>query len=459
MNLMIRSILSLIILALTSVVQGNISIYQLNRLIQADALPDTSDNLQIKINKFYLEIMPPSSGVQFYRDGIIFLAKNKKMKKMMPGHISFGATEAYFAVPGDSVLGRKTLFSSASSFSYPCDALTFSNDLKTMYFTRSSKVNGSEKIYEAINQSENDTLPVWTEKHEPLEFCNDKYSYLHPTLSADGEFMIFSSDRPGSEGGMDLFMSLKEGDTWKAPQNLGNEINTTGNEVSPFLDSDNNLFFSSDGLKGYGGYDIFLCRFNHKIWDKPVNMTQLINSGNDELGFTLSKTDGSTGFFTSRQSTGKKVMQLYKVTLKRSFEVKNLKNLSDFLFDAISPEKNIPVTVSDTQTIAIKSKESKAVTQTVENVITEVKKQVVIYRIQFQSNSTSKGSYKIAINNTIYDTFEYFYKGEYRSTVGEFTVYTEALAFQTILRQSGYPDAFVVVFKNNVRSLEPELFR
>jgi len=87
------------------------------------------------------------------------------------------------------------------------------------------------------------------------------------------------------------------------------------------------------------------------------------------------------------------------------------------------------------------------------------KKDIVVYRIQFASSTGSKGSYKISINGKSYNTFEYFYKGAYRSTVGELSTLSAAKEFQTIVRQSGYTTAFVVAFKNNVRSLDPELFK
>jgi hypothetical protein len=83
----------------------------------------------------------------------------------------------------------------------------------------------------------------------------------------------------------------------------------------------------------------------------------------------------------------------------------------------------------------------------------------VIYRVQLISNTASKGNYQLTIDGKIYNTWEYFYSGAYRSTVGEFRIFKDALAFQKIVRQAGYPQAFVVAFRNNVRSTDPALFR
>jgi hypothetical protein len=83
----------------------------------------------------------------------------------------------------------------------------------------------------------------------------------------------------------------------------------------------------------------------------------------------------------------------------------------------------------------------------------------VVYRVQFASNTVKKGSYSVTIGGKNYNTWEYQYSGAYRSTVGEFKTLAEATAFQKIVRQSGYPQAFVVALKNNVRSTDPGLFK
>jgi hypothetical protein len=83
----------------------------------------------------------------------------------------------------------------------------------------------------------------------------------------------------------------------------------------------------------------------------------------------------------------------------------------------------------------------------------------VVYRVQFASNTAKKGSYEIIIGGKKYSTWEYSYSGAYRSTVGEFNTYKSALEFQKNVRQSGYPQAFVVALKNNVRTTDPTLLK
>lgn len=87
------------------------------------------------------------------------------------------------------------------------------------------------------------------------------------------------------------------------------------------------------------------------------------------------------------------------------------------------------------------------------------KKDEVIYRVQILANTKPIGSYPLTIGSNTYKTFEYLYMGGYRTTVGEFVTIEEATKFQNRLRQSGYNNAFVVAFKNGVRSTDPSLFK
>jgi hypothetical protein len=204
----------------------------------------------IELDSFKLEIFPPSSGVQFYKDGIIFLSMSKYENKMSPNQISFGSTEAYYASLNDSILGRHNVFSPFSSFSYPCEGLTFSHNYDTVYFTKLYKNDRKEKIFIAKFSLNGKNQVYLDQERAPLDFCSDNYNYSHPALSSDDKLLVFASDRVGSIGGMDLFVSRLTDGKWSVPENLGKSINTAGNEFFPFLDSENNLYFSSDVMEG-----------------------------------------------------------------------------------------------------------------------------------------------------------------------------------------------------------------
>lgn len=478
---------------------------------------DTSHFVRsIEVDTFRLSIIPPSSGIQFYKNNIVFLSRSKYERKMTPDQISFGAVEAYYASVEDSVTGRHLIFSPVSSFSYPCEAMTFSRDYNTVYFTKIPKRGRKEKIFvgKLIPNSTNPTELV--SELQPLDFCKDNFNYSHPALSSDENMMIFASDRDGSLGGMDLFISRKVGEQWSPPENLGNEINTSGNEFYPFLDSDNNLFFSSDELPGYGGYDIFTCKFNGSGWDKPINLFAPINSGQDEIAFTINNTDGKSAFFTRRQRLGKAEMQLFRVTLKHEVDNQDLLTISDVfngkpvpksvlpiaaiinevkppeaepvktktvtvavkkdmakVTDIPSPEKKLPeeekikssTNVNKSDNSVAKS-DTKVAQAEIQNVESKVKlplpgnqKDIVVYMVQLLPTTIQKKSKEIILNGTSYKLYEYFYLGATRYAIGEFSKVSPAAALQKICRQSGYPQAFVIVFKNNVRSLDPELFK
>ena len=470
----------------------------------------TGLNNLIRVDSFDLAVLSPSSGVQFYGDKVVFLSMTKYEEKMLPDYISFGTIEAYSAMPEDSIPGKHTLFSPWSSFPYPCEAITFSSDLKTMYFTRLSEKDNKEKIYKAKYTLNDKNQIGWLSEMTPLSFCSNYFSYSHPALSADEQILIFASDASGSLGGMDLFITRKEGDKWSAPLNMGNFINTAGNEFFPFLDSDNNLFFSSDGLKGYGGFDIYTCKFNGKDWDKPVNLSDLINSPDDDIAFTINKSDGKSAFFTRRQKSDLGEMQLFRITLNKEVTDSKLSTLSqifngkslvkynllttkavavrnshkdEHLKVASKPEASKEVAANETpkykRSGRNKRKGNAVVTRVPVPIISEriiglennlpsklihpVKNKSsispVIYRVQIASSTTSKGKYRITVNNKGYDTYEYFYLKAYRYTIGEYTTLASAVEFQNTLRNSGYPMAFVVVFKNNVRSLDPTLLK
>ncbi len=117
---------------------------------------------------------------------------------MLPSHVSFGSIEAYTAIVKDTSLGMHQLFSPSTSFSFPCEAVTFSNDFKTMYFTKIPKKEKKEKIYRAVIKLNDKKESGWVADENPLEFCTGNYIYTHPALSKDGKIMIFASDMAGS---------------------------------------------------------------------------------------------------------------------------------------------------------------------------------------------------------------------------------------------------------------------
>jgi len=429
-------------------------------------------NRLIRIDSFFLPIIPPSSGVRFYKDKIVFLSLSKNERKMPPDQISFGAVEAYHASVEDSVTGRHQVF--LPGFSYQSEAMTFNPDYSALYFSRSDLNTRKEKIYRAGFGMNEKNQPAMVTEPIVLDFCTDNSNYSHPALSNDGKFLVFASDKAGSLGGMDLFISRDTGGKWSAPENLGKMINTAGNEYFPYLDQDNNLYFSSDKLPGRGGYDIFSCKFNGVGWDKPLNMSGFVNSSDDEVAIVINKSDGKTGFFTRKSG---KNQQLFRISLKPEISDRNL--LSIFNGYPVARPLKPDTLISKTEQMVTESKpvEKKAPdkpaaatpgskTPVAKSVIIKPtlpvpsdQKDVVIYRVQILSSNNPKREKAIMLNGKSYNLYEYFYLGSYRYSVGEFRTSQEALDLQRICRQSEYPQAFVAAFKNNTRSTDLKSFK
>lgn len=160
---------------------------------------------------------------------------------------------------------------------------------------------------------------VWSTPVSLSGGVNSEYWEPCVSVSADGSTIVFVSDRPGGIGGTDLYISklLKDG-TYSKPKNLGNKINTTYNEFSPFIHSDGKtISFSSEGHKGMGGYDIFSMDFDletGEVKGEPRNEGYPINSAGDEIFFVWSA-DNRRAYFSSSREGGLGDKDLYVLEL------------------------------------------------------------------------------------------------------------------------------------------------
>jgi len=161
----------------------------------------------------------------------------------------------------------------------------------------------------------------WKEPKSLGEDINSAGWESSACLTPDGKRLYFSSDRPGGYGEHDLYYSdLTSTGQWGKAVNLGPDINTKGDEESPYLHFDaRTLFFSSNGHKTIGGFDVFssTLQADNKTWSKPENLGYPINSADDDMYFVYSA-DGSKGYFSAhrRDSYGEK--DLYIVTRPNS---------------------------------------------------------------------------------------------------------------------------------------------
>lgn len=173
---------------------------------------------------------------------------------------------------------------------------TVTIDNTHLYFTLNDK--GNFDICESTWNGKE-----WTEIKKLSAAINDPKQWdAQPCISPDGQTLYFTTYRDSINQTSDIYYSTKNTDgSWNKALPL-KQVNTTGNEKSPFMHPDNHTFyFSSDSLPGMGGYDIYMCRIDSTgKWSKPVNIGYPINTEGDEVGFFVS-TDGRSGYFASNE--------------------------------------------------------------------------------------------------------------------------------------------------------------
>ncbi len=239
----------------------------------------------------YLPYISPDNQLAFFTRRFEVKEKNmltpQSMEKFMIAHLRPDGTY-------DKGSPLEDPFNRGSSNNEGGAAISIDN--KHLYFTVNVKGNFDIYTSDFINGR-------WSELKNLGPAINDPRQWdSQPSISADSKTLYFSSAKD-SMTGIDIYKSEKdESGNWKKAIKLGFNINTNGNDKSPFMHSDSRtLYFSSDSLPGIGGYDIFKCQMDENgNWGKPVNLGYPINTEADEVGFFVS-TDGHLGYFASNK--------------------------------------------------------------------------------------------------------------------------------------------------------------
>lgn len=197
--------------------------------------------------------------------------------------------------------------------------LSISPDERRIYVYEDSIGNG-DIFYSEYAKNKFNNIEYFD---EPL--INTKYWEPHCSVTPDGKVMFFVSDRKGGFGGTDIYRCVKLPDgKWSIPVNCGPQINTEWNEDSPFIAIDHKtLYFSSNGPKSMGGYDIFVSiQGEDGTWSQPINLGYPINAAGDDLFYTTT-IDGSTGYFTSQRDDSYGNKDIYQIN-SNLYSFKNL---------------------------------------------------------------------------------------------------------------------------------------
>ncbi len=175
----------------------------------------------------------------------------------------------------------------------------------------------------------------WTDR-KPFALNNKEYSVGHPSFSADGKTLYFSSDMPGGKGGVDIYRVTRNADgTWGTAENLGDKINTEGNEMFPFIHESGLFLFSSDGRPGIGGLDIFATEIKNNVVRKVINAGVQANSSKDDFAMVLDSSK-TKGYFSSNREGGKGDDDIYSFKLLKPFVFgKTIKGVAKDLKDSL----------------------------------------------------------------------------------------------------------------------------
>jgi len=190
-----------------------------------------------------------------------------------------------------------------------------------------------------------DTPTGWSEPVNLGNNINTEFWESSPSLSPDKNALYFSSSRPGGYGGKDLYVSYRVNGKWQPAINMGPEINTVGDELAPFIHADNQtLYYMSNGLPGYGGYDNYIMRrTGDKSWSKPENLGYPVNTIADD-GYLFVASNGITAYYSSDRADTRGNLDLYKFTVKP--EMRPIKTLyvKGYVTDA-KTSKGLPCSV------------------------------------------------------------------------------------------------------------------
>lgn len=197
--------------------------------------------------------------------------------------------------------------------------ICFTKDFTTVFITR----NNARKEERAVDGTFKLKLLEATldqngfNRVKLMPFNNKNYNYAHPSVSPDGYTLYFASDMPGGKGGMDIYVCKKDSNgVWSAPENLGEPVNTAGNEVFPFIAANGAFYFSSNGHDGMGGLDIYEAKMTNGKPVKVYDMGEPINSKDDDFGFYLND-DNKTGFISSNRKNGGLDDDIYQLQINR----------------------------------------------------------------------------------------------------------------------------------------------
>ena len=282
---------------------------------------DYAKEVLSKEDKYRISLMKFSTksadfGVTFYNDYMVFCSFDNPQNLDQQQSKEFGNILYIENEHGDGV----ELLRDDMKNLYGIGPLSYSADNRMVAYTKNNFINGYKQVYEdeenmsiyyAITDENGDFA-----YDKPFPFNGSDYSTAFPHLSYNGAALYFASNKLGGFGGFDLYVSYLKNGEWTRPENLGPSINSRGNEITPFFDEET-LYFASDYHQGLGGYDVFKSRVTKGAWSFAENMGKGVNSPADDYYFVKNRDSGEM-FFSSNRLGGRGNNDIY-VAFKKEY--------------------------------------------------------------------------------------------------------------------------------------------
>jgi hypothetical protein len=254
-------------------------------------------------------------------------------------HLNDNFQEVFYAQKKDNKWTNATNLSAINSPLHDASVSVNTNGSLFLFFkTNPNKVSGGD-IYQANCLETGEMTGI--KKLGPN--INTEYIESSACLTPGDHAMYFSSNRPGGYGGFDIYKcnKLPNGE-WALPINLGPVINSKGNETAPFVHADGRtMYFSSNGLYGLGGYDVFETKLSKdNYWKKPINLGYPINTKNHDMYFSITA-DSRKAYFSSDREGGYGGDDIYEINLldHDSFKTVVRGNTTDDELGTVIPAK------------------------------------------------------------------------------------------------------------------------
>lgn len=259
-------------------------------------------------------------GAVLTHDNILYFTSGRNASRKTYGWNEEPFLDMYQSVyNSDGSFAEPTLVSEINTKWHDGPA-TISADGNTMYFSSESFQEG-DFVKDKANRLKQGQVYIYKATKDqgkwsnvtPLSFNSKEYSSSNPSLSSDGSMLYFASNMPGSMGGNDIWrVAIASDGSVGTPENLGNKVNTEGNESFPFITSENKLYFASDARKGFGGLDVFMIDLNKNT--EAENVGAPVNSAKDDFSFSMN-TPKNVGFFSSNRDGNDNIYQATPVCI------------------------------------------------------------------------------------------------------------------------------------------------